>query len=128
MVALGLGLYSPLAAQLGKEGAIAKAESILRNLREDKTAEIMKDFNPAMTQAISEEQLQAAWRGLLAQVGAFKGIDERRDGHIKAMQAVELMLSFEKEKIVQRTVFDSDGKVAGLAFQPASKALLPATR
>jgi hypothetical protein len=36
-----------------------------------------------------------------------------------------LILTFEKERVVQRVVFENDGKVAGLVFQPVSMALLP---
>ena len=57
-----------------------------------------------------------------------KSIDERRVGSLKGMQTVELMLTFESEKVAQRVVFGNDGLVAGLAFQPASMAVLPAAK
>jgi hypothetical protein len=44
------------------------------------------------------------------------------------MRAVELILSFEKERVVQRIVFDADGKIAGLAYNPANMAMLPAAK
>jgi len=127
-VALGLvlGLCSPTFAQMGKEVAIAKSEAILKNLQKDAIAEIVKEFNPKMAQAISAETLRAVWVKLTGQFGAVKSVDERREGQLQGFQAVELMLSFEKERLVQRTVFDGEGKVAGLSFQPASMALLPA--
>ena len=40
-------------------------------------------------------------------------------------QAVELILAFEKQAIVNRTVFDSGGRVAGLVFRPLDAAVLP---
>ena len=40
-------------------------------------------------------------------------------------QAVELILAFEKQTIVHRTVFDSAGRVAGLVFRPLDAAVLP---
>ena len=54
-----------------------------------------------------------------------KGIVERREGLFKDRQAVELVLAFEKETIVQRVVFDRDGRIAGLVFRPTSASLLP---
>jgi len=36
-----------------------------------------------------------------------------------------LILTFEKERVVQRVVFDNDEKVAGLVYQPVSMAVLP---
>ncbi len=47
---------------------------------------------------------------------------------MKDRQAVELILAFEKETIVQRAVFDSEGKVAGLVFLPLASAVLPASK
>jgi hypothetical protein len=41
-------------------------------------------------------------------------------------QAVELFLQFEKDTIMMRAVFDADGKIGGLVFQPRSLSVLPA--
>ena len=128
IVALVVGLAIPLFAQLSKDGAIAKAEAILKNLQDGKTADIVKDFDARLTQDLPETKLKAAWPGLVAQFGAFKSITERREGQMKDRQAVELILAFEKETIVQRAVFDSEGKVAGLVFRPLTSAVLPASK
>ena len=127
-MSLVLGLCTPAFAQLAKDAAIAKSEAILRNLQKDAAAVVVKDFNPKLAQAISAETLGAVWVQLTGKFGALKSVDERREGQLQGYQAVELMLSFEKEKLVQRTVFDGDGKIAGLAFQPAAMALLPAAK
>jgi hypothetical protein len=39
-----------------------------------------------------------------------------------------LILAFEKETIVMRTVFGADGKIGGLVFRPLSMAGLPANK
>ena len=44
---------------------------------------------------------------------------------MEGRQAVELILAFEKETIVLRSVFDKDGKVSGLVFRPLASAVLP---
>lgn len=107
---------------------IGKAEAVLKNLQDGRYAEVVKEFNPVMEKAIPEEKLRAVWEMLTAQFGAVKSIDERRSGELKGYRAVELILSFERERVVQRVVFDSDGKIAGLAYQPASMAVLPAAK
>jgi hypothetical protein len=114
-----------LLAQLSKEAAIAKAEAILKNLQDGKAAEVVKEFDARMAQEIPEAKLQAGWSNISGQLGAFKGIKERREGLIEGRQAVELILEFEKETAVQRAVFDKDGKISGLVFRPASAAVLP---
>jgi hypothetical protein len=111
IVALDVILCSPVFAQLARDAAIAKAEAILRNFQDGNTADIAKEFDARMTQELPEARLKSVWQALVAKFGAFKSIDERREGQMEGRQAVELFLSFEKEKIIQRAVFDSEGKV-----------------
>ena len=126
-VAIGAMLFvlSAIVSAQSNTAAIGKAEALLKNLQDGRYEAIVAEFNPAMATAIPEEKLRGVWQMLSEQFGAVKGIDERRSGELKGYQAVELILAFERERIVQRVVFDGDGKVAGLAFQPASMAALP---
>jgi hypothetical protein len=128
IVALVVGLCAPVFAQLAKDAAIAKTEAILKNLQDGKTADIVKEFDARMTAELPEARLTAAWSSLVSKFGALESINERREGQVQGRQAVELILSFEKETIVQRAVFDGDGKVAGLVFQPTTMAVLPANK
>ena len=119
---------APVLAQLSSEAAIAKAEAIFRNFQEGKTAEIVKEFDARMAAEVPEEKLKPMWSAFGAKFGAFKGIDERREGQTEGRQAVELFLACEKEKVLQRVVFDKDGKVSGLVFRPVTSSLLPAKK
>jgi hypothetical protein len=125
IIVLVLSFCAPVLAQLSKDAAIAKAEAILKSLQDGKTADIVKEFDARMAQEVPEAKLQPVWAGMVAKFGAFKGISERREGQMEGRQAVELILAFEKETIVQRAVFDKDGKVAGLVFRPLNLAVLP---
>ena len=107
---------------------VGKAEAVLKNLQGGRFADVVKEFNPAMTDAMPEEKLRGVWEMLTAQLGAVKSIDERRSGEMKGYRAVELIVTFENAQVVQRAVFDGDGKIAGLAYQPASMASLPAAK
>ena len=111
--------------QLSKDAALAKAEAILKNLQDGKIGDITKEFDERMAQDAPEAKLKPAWSGLVSQFGAFKAVTERREGQVKGRQAVELFLAFEKETIVQRVVFDDNGRIAGLVFRPVSGSLLP---
>jgi hypothetical protein len=44
---------------------------------------------------------------------------------MQGRQGVKLILAFEKDTIVQRVVFECEGKVAGLVFRPKTMAILP---
>jgi Protein of unknown function (DUF3887) len=125
LFALTFSLATPVHAQLTRDAAIAKAEAILKNLQDGKTGDIVKEFDTKMKEGLPEAKLQGAWSAVVGQFGAFKNIEGRREGQVRGRQAVELILAFEKQTIVQRTVFDGEGKVAGLVFQPLSNALLP---
>src|SRR5688572_9513009 len=124
-LALVTGWSGPVAAQLARDAAIAKAETLLKNLQDGRTAAIVTEFDARLSKELTEERLKPVWSGLVAQFGAFKSIVERREGPMQERQAVELILSFEKQTIVHRTVFDSAGRVAGLVFRPMDGAVLP---
>jgi uncharacterized protein DUF3887 len=128
VLAIMAGVSTSLSAQLAKDAAIAKAELVLKNLQSGNTADVVKEFDARMSKELPEAKLKPAWSGLVAQFGAFKGIDERREGPVEGRQAVELILTFEKETIVQRLVFDGEGKIAGFVFRPKSMAVLPANK
>ena len=107
---------------------IGRAEALLKNLEAGRFADVVKEFDPKMAAAIPEDRLRAVWEMLTAQFGAIKGIEERRSGDLKGLQAVELILAFERERLVQRVVFGTDGRIAGLAYNPANMAMLPPTK
>ncbi len=125
LILIAISLSSPAFAQLPRDTAIAKAEAILKNLQDGKTADIVKEFDARMTKELPEARLTTAWSSLVSKFGAFKQIQERREGPFKDRQAVELILVFDTDTILSRVVFDKDGKVAGLVFQPLASAVLP---
>jgi hypothetical protein len=127
-VLLTLVLASPAAAQQRPEEAIQKAETILNNLQDGRVDAIVAELDAKMAAALPGDKLKGAWAAVIAQFGPFKSITERREGDVQGRHAVELFLAFEKESIVQRTVFDAEGKIVGLVFQPMSAALLPAKK
>ena len=128
VVAMVVSLCSPAFAQLASDAAIARAETILKSLQNGQTGDVVKDLDPKMAQALSEEKLKAAWPGLISKFGAYKSINERRDGQYHGRQAVELFLAFEKDTIVMSTVFDAEGRIGGLVFRPKDLAVLPASK
>ena len=127
MSALLLACSASVMAQ-SDSALIGRAEALLKNLQAGRYADVVKEFDPKMVQAIPEDRLRAVWEMLTAQFGAVKSIEERRSGELKGLQAVELILAFERERVVQRVVFGADGKIAGLAYNPATMAMLPAAK
>jgi hypothetical protein len=127
-IAIAFGIVTGAFAQMPRDAAIAKTERLLENLKAGKTAEIVKELDSKVAQALPESKLREVWPGVIGQFGAFKGVDERREGQYQGRQAVELILAFEKETIVMRMVYDADGKVSGLVFRPKDMAVLPSKK
>jgi len=121
-------VLAPVVLAQSDAALIGRAEALLKNLQGGRYAEVVKEFDPKMAQAIPEDRLRAVWEMMSAQFGAVKSIEERRSGELKGLQAVELILAFERERVVQRVVFGADGKIAGLAYNPANMAMLPAAK
>jgi len=121
-------VLAPVVLAQSDSALIGRAEALLKNLQGGRYAEVVKEFDPKMAQAIPEDRLRAVWEMMSAQFGAVKSIEERRSGELKGLQAVELILAFERERVVQRVVFGADGKIAGLAYNPANMAMLPAAK
>ena len=124
-IAALLLVFGSIVLAQSDSAAIGKAEAILQNLQDGKFAEIVAQFDPTMAKAIPEERLRSVWQGLTEQFGAVKRIDERRSGELKGYRAIELIVTFDREQLVQRMVLDGEGRIAGLAYQPASMAALP---
>jgi hypothetical protein len=124
-VACAITLSVPAVAQLTKTRAIAKAETVLENLQQGKTADLVKEFDSKVAAALPEAKLKSVWPAVVGQFGAFKNITDRREGQYQERHAVELTLAFEKATIIFRTVFDAEGKVGGMVFRPLDQAVLP---
>jgi uncharacterized protein len=75
-------------------------------------------FDETMRAALSPEKLEAAWRSVEKSAGTFEAIDSievaERDAHKIALAKTK----FERARLVVRVVYDGEGKIAGLFFQP----------
>jgi hypothetical protein len=67
VVGVVVSLCSPAFAQLAGDAAIAKTETILKSLQDGQPANVAKELDAKMAQALPEEKLQAAWPGLVGQ-------------------------------------------------------------
>ena len=84
--------HATRARNWARDAAIAKAEAILKNLQDGRTADIVAEFDARLSKELPEARLKPVWPGLVAQFGAFKSIAERREGPMQERQAVELIL------------------------------------
>ena len=96
-----------------------KSRDLIAQLTEGKFAEVHAGCSSEMAGAISVQQLDDMWSGLLGQAGAFKSFVENHYKEIDGYHTTLNLIELERGKLVVRLVYDSAGALAGLHFQPA---------
>jgi uncharacterized protein len=87
---------------------------------------IEEQFNEPMKTAWPPGRLAAAWEGLLAQAGAFKGCgSDVRVRVIADRQMVITPCEFERAKFDVQFAFDTGNRISGLVFRPAAVPYAP---
>lgn len=103
----------------------ARAESLLQKLVRGEFEEAVREFDATMGAALPPQRLREIWNGLIAQVGSFKSVDERRSRVLDGLLTVDLISTFEAVRLLVRVVESPDGKVSGLWFLPPERAIAP---
>ncbi|MBC7219553.1 MAG: DUF3887 domain-containing protein [Hadesarchaea archaeon] len=96
----------------------AKARDFVLLLKEGRFDEAHGLFNEQMVAAISVDQLEAIWNGVIGEVGGYKGITGTRVATESGYQVVYVTTEFERASLDVKVVFDGASKVAGLWFFP----------
>ncbi len=96
------------------------SNEILGNLVEEKFTDVRSDFNGKMLNALSMEQIEALWKGLVSQFGSYTSAGETLSDKIEEYRVVYTILKFEKSPLKLKVVFDQDDKVAGLFLIPVN--------
>jgi len=94
------------------------ALQFVQSMADGKYADATKQFDGAMNQAMSADQLKAAWEGLVGQCGAFKKLGGTRTGKEGGFEEVFVAVECEKVTFDVKVVFDKDSKIGGLWFVP----------
>lgn len=100
-----------------------RAEAFLRMLEKEDFASVEATFSADVARALPEDKLAGTWKGLIAQTGKLRSVDERRTGKQGALTIVDLLCTFEAAPLVVRVVYDDAGKVSGLWFKPIDQAI-----
>jgi hypothetical protein len=78
-------------------------------------------FNATMQGALPEDKLKDLWAQLESQVGAYQEMTGVRTEMAEGYYVVTLTSQFEKAMLNVRVVFDAQGRIAGLFFNPAQQ-------
>lgn len=96
-----------------------QAETLLRLIREGDEEAALFLMDDTMRNALAG-QISTMWQQLAALGGEYKGTGEAQPLSQDGFYIVLLELQFSNLTLIQRTVFDGQGKVAGLFFAPGS--------
>jgi fermentation-respiration switch protein FrsA (DUF1100 family) len=123
--------FSSLIAQeqteTGAQPLAQAARSFVELLDKGEFAKATNQFDAAMLKALPPEKLKITWEKLLDQYGAYKKqLGSRLDASGK-FRIVYVTCAFAKANVDARVVFDKDGKITGLFFNPTRKPMLKGT-
>lgn len=123
LVAL-LILSIPIGARQAAGPAQANMEATARRLVDAMAAgdftRATADFNATIKGALTPAQLQAAWKSLTTQVGAFKQIVRSRRELVQGYDVVFVTMRFAGADIDAQVAIDPEGRIGGLYFVPAA--------
>ncbi len=123
LVAL-LILSVPICARQAAPPAQANMEATARRLVDAMAAGdfigATANFNSTMKGALTPAQLESAWQSLITQAGAFKQVVRSRRERVQQYDVVFVTMRFANADIDAKVAIDSEGKVGGLFFAPAS--------
>ncbi len=100
-------------------------KTVVSELAAGQYAKVEAQFDAQMQAALPVEKLTAVWQSLVQQAGAFRSIASTRVSQQQGFNVVVVTCTFAKATIDVQIAFDSQQKVAGLYFRPATPAAAP---
>ena len=100
----------------------ADAQAFVRQLAAGQFDAATARFDAAMKAALPPEKLKAAWASTVGAVGAFQEQTGVRQESQAAYRIVYVTCRFETMSLEAKLVYDGQGKVTGLWFEPAQPA------
>jgi len=104
---------------------LKKAETVVDQLAAGEFAKTVDLFDATMKTALPENRLRTVWTTLGGQAGAFERRVSTSSERRGLLLITRVTCHFEKTDLDVQVVFDKDGLVAGLSFQPVAVAWTP---
>jgi uncharacterized protein len=118
-------LTMPGAAMRGMAQETAKdspsalaAKQIIAELVAGQFEKVEVLYDARMSAALPPGKLADGWRDLNKQAGAFQEITGTETSQVQGLQVVKMNCKFENSVLDATVVFNPDGKLGGLSFQP----------
>jgi hypothetical protein len=94
------------------------AKQIIQELVAGQFEKVEAIYDARMQEALPPGKLAAGWRDLNKQAGAFQAITSTETSQVQGLQVVKMQCKFENSLLDAAVVFNPDGKLGGLSFQP----------
>ena len=98
-----------------------KSELFIQHLVKGEFQQATENFDQAMTEAMSVQDLKDLWETLNLQIGLFLEVKEYQYEKYEQFDVIFAICSFEKMDVKFRIVFDSLQQIAGLGFLPVEQ-------
>jgi dienelactone hydrolase len=108
-----------LAQEAAKDSPSAlAAKQIIQELVAGQFEKVEALYDARMAAALPPGKLADGWRDLNKQAGAFQAISSTETSQVQGLQVAKMQCKFENSLLDATVVFDPDGKLGGLSFQP----------
>ncbi|HSW40768.1 MAG TPA: DUF3887 domain-containing protein, partial [Acidobacteriota bacterium] len=103
---------------LTDDQALAIARQVVDSLNKGDTDAAYSRFNEEMKKAVTPEQLEGVWKGLIFAKGEYQGESSYAIRDVGEYTSVVLTLRFRNEEQMVVVTFSRDGRLAGLHTPP----------
>ena len=103
------------------------AKQLIQELVTGQFDKVEAIYDARMAQALPPGKLADGWRDLNKQAGAFQAITSTETSQVQGLQVVKMRCKFENSVLDATVVFNPDGKLGGLSFQPHQAPAAPWT-
>src|SRR5271156_4839849 len=110
----------PVSAQEGatdSPSAVA-AKQVIQELVAGQFEKVEASYDARMKDALPPGKLADGWRDLNKQAGVFQAITSTETSQVQGLQVVKMQCKFENSLLDATVVFNPDGNLGGLSFQP----------
>jgi uncharacterized protein len=94
------------------------AKQLIQELVSGQFDKVEAIYDTRMAQALPPGKLADGWRDLNKQAGAFQAITSAETSQVQGLHVVKMQCKFENSLLDATVVFNPDGKLGGLSFQP----------
>src|SRR5271170_6092601 len=97
---------------------VVAAKQIIQELVAGQFEKVEAIYDVRMKDALPPGKLADGWRDLNKQAGAFQAIASTETSQVQGLQVVKMQCKLENSLLDATVVFNPDGKLGGLSFQP----------